>query len=231
VTSADILAHDALKERFSVVSCTIGMPSSEKRQKIRPTANEVRTEMGYCEPVVVFTAPPCSGKTHVIALCAAYLHSHGVSTCIVTPNNELRLFANELSRLDCPSTASLPVLNIGSYLMRRHQFEYVFIDEAHNIRSAVELDPYVVRTIHLETGEPVFDISVPVQRIMGNVFICYRSDPRVRSRTCQLRHLLVKPDTARQRFVQEIIRLQSGCRSEVDRAILVGIVDISRATG
>ncbi len=53
VRSADILVHDASKGGFSVVSCTIGMPTSEKRQKIRLTANEVRTEMGNCEPIMV----------------------------------------------------------------------------------------------------------------------------------------------------------------------------------
>ena len=39
--------------------------------------------------VVSFTAPPASGKTHVIALCAAYLYKNGFATCIVTPNGEL----------------------------------------------------------------------------------------------------------------------------------------------
>jgi hypothetical protein len=53
VRSADILVHDPTNGKFGVVSCTIGMPSTEKRQKIRLTANEVRSRMGNCQPIMV----------------------------------------------------------------------------------------------------------------------------------------------------------------------------------
>jgi hypothetical protein len=53
VRSADILVYDPTNGKFGVVSCTIGMPSTEKRQKIRLTANEVRSRMGNCQPIVV----------------------------------------------------------------------------------------------------------------------------------------------------------------------------------
>lgn len=146
---------DSLRE-YSDKYRTHGMFLPTQDELLRDVYNGIaRTK----SKVMLFSSPPSSGKTHVIALCSAYFHSHGVATCIVTPNNELRVeFANEVSRLNCPSASSLPVLNLGSYLLRKDQFECVFIDEAHNIRSAVELDPFVVKTIHLETGDRLFDM-------------------------------------------------------------------------
>jgi Rad3-related DNA helicase len=107
--------------------------------------------------VVTFTAPPASGKTHIITLCAAYLHSRGVSTCIVTPNNELKLeFKNELQEVNYKFRETLPVMNVGAFIRKRQAFDYALVDEAHNLRSAVELDENVVRSIHLEAEDPVY---------------------------------------------------------------------------
>jgi len=107
--------------------------------------------------VVTFTAPPASGKTHVITLSASYLHDHGIPTCIVTPTNELKLeFKNELREVYCKSAESLPVMNTGAFIRRRQAFEYAFVDEAHNLRSAIELDTNVVKTIHLENEDPAY---------------------------------------------------------------------------
>ena len=111
--------------------------------------------------VVTFTAPPASGKTHVIALCASYFHDHDISTCIVTPNNELRFeFQKELAEVNCRSEESPPVINVGAYVKKRHDYEFAFIDEAHNLRSAIELDRDIVKSIHLEKGEPLYEAIV-----------------------------------------------------------------------
>jgi Rad3-related DNA helicase len=108
--------------------------------------------------VFTFTAPPASGKTHIIALCASYFHNRGISTCVVVPNNELKVdFENELPEVKYESTKSLPIISIGSYVRRRIEFEFVFVDEAHNLRSAIELDSEIVKSIHLEKGDPVYD--------------------------------------------------------------------------
>jgi Rad3-related DNA helicase len=108
--------------------------------------------------VFTFTAPPASGKTHIIALCASYFHNRGISTCVVVPNNELKVdFENELHEVKYESTNSLPIISIGSYVRRRIEFEFVFVDEAHNLRSAIELDSEIVKSIHLEKGDPVYD--------------------------------------------------------------------------
>jgi superfamily II DNA/RNA helicase len=48
-------------------------------------------------------------------------------------------------------------VTIGAYMKRRHQFEFVLVDEAHNLRSAIELDRNIVKSIHLEKGDPIFN--------------------------------------------------------------------------
>jgi superfamily II DNA/RNA helicase len=81
-----------------------------------------------------------------------------VSTCIVTPNNELKSeFRKELAEINCRSRESLPIINIGAFIKKRHDYEFVFVDEAHNLRSAIELDRDIVKSIHLEKGEPLYD--------------------------------------------------------------------------
>jgi hypothetical protein len=107
--------------------------------------------------VSTFTAPPSSGKTHVIALCASYFHDNHVPTCIVTPNNELKLeFRNELAEIDSKSSIPLPVITVGAFISKRQDYELAFIDEAHNLRSAMELDKDFVKSVHLEKGEPLY---------------------------------------------------------------------------
>lgn len=108
--------------------------------------------------VVSFTAPPASGKTHVIALCASDLHNRGISTCIVAPSNEIKYeFAAELGQVDSNTATIVPVYTLGAYRRIRYRFDLVLIDEAHNLRSAMELDKDVVKTIHLEKGDLLYD--------------------------------------------------------------------------
>jgi len=107
--------------------------------------------------VVVFTAPPASGKTHVIALCGSYLQDSGAPTCIVAPNNELKLeFGQELQRVNRASSQQPPVLTLRTYMKKRDQFQFALVDEAHNLRSAIELDSNVVKSIYFEKEDPYF---------------------------------------------------------------------------
>ncbi len=101
-------------------------------------------------PVLVFGAPPSSGKTHVIALCASYFESKGFSSCVVTPNTELiRDFQRELRRVEI--SAKPQVLNIGAYVRRKDDFRICLVDEAHNLRSALEMSPEVVTTVRIDS--------------------------------------------------------------------------------
>jgi hypothetical protein len=119
--------------------------------------------------VVSFTAPPASGKTHVIALCAYDLHNRGISTCIVAPSNEIKYeFAAELGQVDSNAATIVPVYTLGAYRRIKHRFDLVLIDEAHNLRSAMELDKNVVKTIHLEKGDPSFDYVTTGFKQTGN---------------------------------------------------------------
>lgn len=111
------------------------------------------------EKVVSFTAPPASGKTHVIVLCAAYLSRKGLATCIVTPSNELKSdFVKELSEINGGSTLRIPILSISQYRKRKDQFEYALMDEAHNLRSAIEIDENIVKSFHIEEEDSLFDL-------------------------------------------------------------------------
>jgi hypothetical protein len=108
--------------------------------------------------IVSFTAPPASGKTHVIALCASDLRDRGISTCIVAPCSEVKCdFTAELEEVYSNASTMLPVYTTGAYRKIKYRFDFVFVDEAHNLRSAIELDRDVVKSIHLERGDPLFD--------------------------------------------------------------------------
>lgn len=98
----------------------------------------------------------------MIALCASYLQDSGVSTCIVTPNNELKLeFGQELDRVRRRSPESPPVLTLRNYMKKRNEFQFAFVDEAHNLRSAIELDSNAVISIYFEKQDPSFARVVP----------------------------------------------------------------------
>lgn len=118
------------------------------------------------EKVVSFTAPPASGKTHIITLCAYFLADKGFKTCIVTPNAELKQdFKNELLEVNGATKSCLPIESITTYRKRRSTFDYVLVDEAHDLRSAIELDTSIVKSFHLEEGDPLFDhVSMDIDK-------------------------------------------------------------------
>lgn len=120
---------------------------------------QIHEKLSTPSPMVcAFTAPPASGKTHVIALCGVYLANNGFSTCIVIPNNELKFeFMKEMNDVYTNSVHDLPIITIGAYVKERSKFEFALVDEAHNLRSAVELDNRLVKSINLEKGDKIYD--------------------------------------------------------------------------
>jgi len=89
------------------------------------------------KPVITFTAPPASGKTHVITLVGNYLNSIGKATCIVVPNGELKNDFRE-QKTKIKSTGNLPlILSVAEYVRVRSKFNIALIDEAHNLQNTL----------------------------------------------------------------------------------------------
>ena len=108
---------------------------------------------GSSKPILTFSAPPASGKTHVIALLAVHFSKLGKQTCIVVPNGELTIdFEKEKSNLISP-VKNFVILTLSAYVRRSRDFQIALIDECHNLRSAVELDPARVKTFSFRNGE------------------------------------------------------------------------------
>jgi len=115
----------------------------------------------FNEKVVTFTAPPASGKTHVIVLSAVYLSLHGYKSCIVTPNGELSVDFKEEFKQITASDIAIPVLSIPAYRKIKDTFDFVLMDEAHNLRSALELDNKLLKSFHFKQGDGFYETLVP----------------------------------------------------------------------
>ncbi len=105
--------------------------------------------------VVIASAPPASGKTHVICIVAKSLSQSGEhSVAIVTPTNYLK---NEFRRETQNVKGGMPTLDIitiSEYLKINRPYDYVLIDESHNLKSFVELNPDIVKTIVVGPNDP-----------------------------------------------------------------------------
>lgn len=110
-------------------------------------------------PVVTLSAPPASGKTHVISIVAHYLLTKRVKCCIVVPNAELKTdFSDQNSKVKF--THHPPVLSLAEYLKDTAAYDVAIVDEAHNLRSGYELNSRLVKTFILAKGDKYFeDIS------------------------------------------------------------------------
>ena len=106
-------------------------------------------------PVWVFSAPPASGKTHVMCLLARTLAEAHYSTAIVVPNNYLKEEFEE-GRLEV--NGDLPkvdLLSLSGYLRTDKPYDFVLVDEAHNLKSFLELDINIVKSLDMtERDEP-----------------------------------------------------------------------------
>jgi Helicase conserved C-terminal domain len=115
----------------------------------------------FDEKVVTFTAPPASGKTHVIVLFAVYLSFQGYKSCIVTPNGELSVDFKEEFKQIIASDIAIPVLSIPAYRKIKDTFDFVLMDEAHNLRSALELDSKLLKSFHFKEGDGFYETLIP----------------------------------------------------------------------
>jgi Rad3-related DNA helicase len=104
--------------------------------------------------VLTFTAPPGSGKTHVISLAADFLANLGKATCIVVPNMELTLDFQKERRNLVKANRSVAILTLASYVRRIREFDVCLIDESHNLKSSIELDSDQVSTFSFLPSSP-----------------------------------------------------------------------------
>lgn len=106
--------------------------------------------------VWVLAAPPSSGKTHVICLVSKVLNDSGEKVAIVVPSNFLK---GEFTNACCDVKGGLngvDILNLAEYLHGRKQYDYVLIDEAHNLKSFLELDEEYVKSVSLTFDDDIF---------------------------------------------------------------------------
>lgn len=108
--------------------------------------------------VSVFIAPPASGKTHVISLLHYFLKTSKIKTCVVVPNGELKKdFIEHQNKIKSPSFISPDVLTLAQYVQIKSKYDVVLIDEAHNLQSAFNLNPNIVKNFTLENGDMGFE--------------------------------------------------------------------------
>ena len=107
--------------------------------------------------VSVFTAPPASGKTHIISLIAHYFVNNGLTSCIVVPNGELKQdFESENKKIKKLSKKP-EVLTFTKYLENKTNYELAIVDEAHNLDSAFNINRNIVKTFSVKMGDYGFE--------------------------------------------------------------------------
>jgi len=107
-------------------------------------------------PVWVFVAPPASGKTHAICLLARILSEATQRTAIVVPNNYLKEEFEGARSEVCGGLPAVDVLNVSEYLKTKKQYDFILADEAHNLKSFIELDISLVRSVSLSANDELY---------------------------------------------------------------------------
>jgi len=103
---------------------------------------------GSKRKIWTFTAPPASGKTHVIALLAQFLSEENL-VAIIVPNDYLKQQFHEQESLVSGHLEKVDILNLVEYLRTNKTYEFILMDEAHNLKSSVELNSNLVKTFKL----------------------------------------------------------------------------------
>lgn len=148
LTSKD--AWLAQMEKLSIPFRTYKSFLPEQKELLIRTHDKMLTEK---RPIWVFAAPPSSGKTHVICLLARALSDCGQKTAIVVPSNYLKEEFTK-SCLDIEGGLfSTDILNLSEYLKSKELYDFVLMDEAHNLKSFLELEDNYVKTISFSLNE------------------------------------------------------------------------------
>jgi hypothetical protein len=112
------------------------------------------------KPVLIFVAPTASGKTHAICLIAKILQENLYDVAILVPNNYLKEEYKRAQQDVRGQLTDIDFLTISQYLRTSKQYHFVLADEAHNLKTFLELDGKIVKTINLtKNDELFFDIT------------------------------------------------------------------------
>jgi hypothetical protein len=106
--------------------------------------------------VWMFDSPPSSGKTHVICLLSRVFMESNNKTAIIVPSNYLK----EDFRNACfdvrGGLPGIDILNLYEYLKTDRQYDYVLVDEAHNLKSFLELEGRTVKSLNFSLEDEFY---------------------------------------------------------------------------
>ncbi len=146
----DVARKDQWLERVGALSRygSLLFPQVELLGRVYDGLQDSRKKVG------VFVAPPSSGKTHVICLLATYLASSN-KVAIVVPSNYLKEEFREEFRNIRSKPDGIDILSLFEFLRGNELYDFVLVDESHNIRSFIELDTSVVRSVTITAAEEI----------------------------------------------------------------------------
>lgn len=140
-------------ERLSLPFQRYGSFLAEQKELLLSVHEKIRNNE---KKVWVFAAPPNSGKTHIICLLARMLADSGQKTAIVVPSNYLKEeFANACSEVR-GGLPRIDILSLVEYLKARNQYDFVLVDEAHNIKSFLELGEEYVKSLSFSLDDEFY---------------------------------------------------------------------------
>lgn len=119
--------------------------------------NELHKKLtGKTQKVWTFSAPTASGKTHVMLLLADFLaQEHSVA--VIVPNNYLKIeTVSQKEFIQDEKIDEVKVFSLHEYVVSGSKYDYCLVDEAHNLRTSLELDTRVVKSFRVFEVEDVF---------------------------------------------------------------------------
>jgi len=125
----------------------------EQRKLLEEVYNKLTNSQ---KPILVFVAPTASGKTHTICLIARTLQGKNYRIAILVPNNYLKEEYEKAQHDVRGQLQDIDFLNIFEYLKTTKQYNFVLANEAHNLKTFLELDRNIVRSIDFTEKEDLF---------------------------------------------------------------------------
>lgn len=107
--------------------------------------------------VSTFMSPTGTGKTHAICIAAKILQDTDNSIAIVTPSNYLKQEFIDAKKEVFGIMDKVEIMNLAEYTSSDKIFDYVLIDEAHNLKSFIELDNKMVKNIAIKLGTDIYE--------------------------------------------------------------------------
>ena len=141
-------------ERISTVHKKFGSFLPEQKELFKRIHSVI---FNNSKTVSTLMAPTGTGKTHVICIVAKMLQDAGNTVAIVTPSNYLKDEFVESKKEVLGVMDRIEIMNLAEYTSCTDIFDYVLIDEAHNLKSFIELDNKIVKNVSIKFGMDVYD--------------------------------------------------------------------------